>query len=317
MPTACARRSFRSAASNADDLLARLGGVLPPSQDAMSNWRPCDAPGMANPMTRQLHLGLNTGRPRETTSCRALRRVFQQRGLSVPRLAAQDRYRAVPEGRASGGRSSSAHSVRRPRSMAPSGGRSRLHPALKGGNLLVRPGAVAGHRAVPQAPQDRVTVAGDVVMRPEVEGEPHRPAVALTKERLDVLREADRVVCGQNSPPVDAFQGDYGSRALVTSLSLLNRPCRSRRGRGSYLARATSIQQTLSSTRGRCPRVRRVVRAGDTGGRCANVVARLLASPTHFCADATVFVMGSVPFALLGTGEARRGAGLNDCADHR
>ena len=96
MPTACERRSFPSAASNGDDLLARLGGVLPPSQDAMSNWRPCDAPGMANPMTRQLHLGLNTGRPRETTSCRALRQVFQQRGLSVPRLAAQDQYRAVP-----------------------------------------------------------------------------------------------------------------------------------------------------------------------------------------------------------------------------
>jgi hypothetical protein len=58
-------------------------------------------------------------------------------------------------------------------------------------------------------------------------------------------------------------------------------------------------------------------RSGDTGVRCANVVARLLASPTHFCAEATVFVMGGVPFALLGTGEARRCAGLDDCPDHR
>jgi hypothetical protein len=44
MPTAFERRSFPSAAINGDDLLARLGGVLRPSQDAMSSWRPCDAP---------------------------------------------------------------------------------------------------------------------------------------------------------------------------------------------------------------------------------------------------------------------------------
>src|SRR5881392_1150229 len=54
-------------------------------------------------------------------------------------------------------------------------------------------------------------------------------------------------------------------------------------------------------------------RAGHTGVRCANVVARLLASPTYVRAEATVLVMGSVPFALLGTGEACRGAGLDDC----
>jgi hypothetical protein len=58
-------------------------------------------------------------------------------------------------------------------------------------------------------------------------------------------------------------------------------------------------------------------RAGHSRFRCANVVARLLASPTNFRADATVFVMGSVPLALLGTGEARRGAGLDDCPDYR
>jgi hypothetical protein len=51
--------------------------------------------------------------------------------------------------------------------------------------------------------------------------------------------------------------------------------------------------------------------------RCADVVARLLASTTHLRANATVFVMGGVPFALLGTGEARRGAGFDDCPDHR
>ena len=43
MPTACERRSFPRAAINGDDLLARLGGVLRPSQDAMSSPRPCDA----------------------------------------------------------------------------------------------------------------------------------------------------------------------------------------------------------------------------------------------------------------------------------
>jgi hypothetical protein len=34
--------------------------------------------------------------------------------------------------------------------------------------------------------------------------------------------------------------------------------CRSHRGRGGHLAQTTSIQQTLSSTRGKCPRVHRV-----------------------------------------------------------
>jgi hypothetical protein len=93
--------------------------------------------------------------------------------------------------------------------------------------------------------------------------------------------------------------------------------CRSRRGRGGHLAQTTSIQQTLSSTRGKVRECVEPSRAGHTGVRCADVVACLLASPTDFCADATVFVMGSVPFALLGTGEARRGAGLDDCPDHR
>jgi hypothetical protein len=42
-------------------------------------------------------------------------------------------------------------------------------------------------------------VAGDVVVRPEVERPFHRLTVALPKERLDVALEADRLIgCGQN-----------------------------------------------------------------------------------------------------------------------
>ena len=44
------------------------------------------------PGERELHLGLNARRSREATSCRALRQVFQQRGLPEPRLAAQDQH---------------------------------------------------------------------------------------------------------------------------------------------------------------------------------------------------------------------------------
>ena len=41
----------------------------------------------------------------------------------------------------------------------------RVDPALKGCDLLVRPGAVAGHRAVAQAAQNGLAAAGDVVAR--------------------------------------------------------------------------------------------------------------------------------------------------------
>ena len=47
---------------------------------------------LLQPGERELHLGLNARRSREATSCRALRQVFQQRGLSEPRLAAQDQH---------------------------------------------------------------------------------------------------------------------------------------------------------------------------------------------------------------------------------
>jgi hypothetical protein len=59
---------------------------------------------------------------------------------------------------------------------------------------VVRPGAVAGHRAVAKARQDRLGVSGNVVARPEVERPFHRLTIALSKERLDVLLEANRLM---------------------------------------------------------------------------------------------------------------------------
>ena len=46
----------------------------------------------------------------------------------------------------------------------------------------------------PAAAEDLGGVAADVVVRPQVEGEAHRLAVPLAEQRLDVRREADRLV---------------------------------------------------------------------------------------------------------------------------
>jgi hypothetical protein len=73
-------------------------------------------------------------------------------------------------------------------------GRSGVDPVLEEGDPLFWPSAVAGHRAVTEAFQYGAAVSRDVVVRPEVERPFHRVAVALSKERLDVLVEADRLV---------------------------------------------------------------------------------------------------------------------------
>jgi hypothetical protein len=48
---------------------------------------------------------------------------------------------------------------------------------------------------------------------------------------------------------------------------------------------------------------------------CEEVVAYLLASSTHLCAEAAVFVVGSVKLALLGTGQAGHCTGFDARAD--
>src|SRR5215472_4327319 len=69
-------------------------------------------------------------------------------------------------------------------------------PAAEHLDLLLRPGAVAGHGAVAQALQDAGRVRLYVAWRPQVEGERHRLAVVLAEQRLDVRREADGLVRG-------------------------------------------------------------------------------------------------------------------------
>src|ERR1700674_4474512 len=69
------------------------------------------------------------------------------------------------------------------------------YPPLERVDLLARPRAVTGHRAVADALEDGVGVALDLVVGPEVKRELHRLAVAMAEQRLDVLFEADRLVC--------------------------------------------------------------------------------------------------------------------------
>ena len=69
-----------------------------------------------------------------------------------------------------------------------------LGPAAEHLDLLLRPGAVAGHGAVAQAREDAGRVRLHVGLRPQVERERHGLAVALAEQRLDVRREADRLV---------------------------------------------------------------------------------------------------------------------------
>jgi hypothetical protein len=77
---------------------------------------------------------------------------------------------------------------------------SSLDPGLEDPDLGIRPSAVAGHRAVPEALQDGLAVPGNLVARPEIEGELHRLTIAFAEQRPDVLLEADRVaVCGHEA----------------------------------------------------------------------------------------------------------------------
>jgi hypothetical protein len=71
-----------------------------------------------------------------------------------------------------------------------SGRRPAGDPALEDGDVLRRPYPVAGHRAVAEAPEDRVLVCLDVAVGPEVEGFEHRIAVLFAEHRTDITLEA-------------------------------------------------------------------------------------------------------------------------------
>ena len=94
---------------------------------------------------------------------------------------------------------------------------------LKEVDFLIRPGAVTGHRAVPEPAKNGVAVLDDVVVRPEVERRTHRLTVALAEEGLDVLRVADRLLgCGQKD--LLYFGLDPGSDWIVGEAAAKNPP---------------------------------------------------------------------------------------------
>src|SRR5262245_42587894 len=68
-----------------------------------------------------------------------------------------------------------------------------VDPALKGVDLFFGPGAVAGHCPGAHSGEDMVRVSADVVIRPEVERELHRLAIARPEHRLDIVFETDRL----------------------------------------------------------------------------------------------------------------------------
>ena len=70
---------------------------------------------------------------------------------------------------------------------------SRVDPALEDGDPVLRPSSVARHRPRPHAIEDRSGVPGHLLVRPQVERKAHRSTIEVAKERLDVLREADRL----------------------------------------------------------------------------------------------------------------------------
>jgi len=64
-------------------------------------------------------------------------------------------------------------------------------PAREDVDLLLGPGAGAGHGASLQLAEDGLGVLADIVIRPLVKGKPHRLAVIWAEQRPDVLLETD------------------------------------------------------------------------------------------------------------------------------
>jgi NAD(P)-dependent dehydrogenase (short-subunit alcohol dehydrogenase family) len=81
-----------------------------------------------------------------------------------------------------------------------------VDPAAEDGDTLGGPCSVARHRSGLESAEDGVGVGRDVVDRPEIEGEAHRFAVALAKQRLDVLfathRPSSIALAAASPPPV-------------------------------------------------------------------------------------------------------------------
>src|SRR2546430_3559431 len=77
---------------------------------------------------------------------------------------------------------------------------ARLDPGAERGDLLVGPGAVAGHVALLEALQDGLGVLLDVLVAPQVEGEAHALLVLLAEQRLDVALVAERLGVAHRSP---------------------------------------------------------------------------------------------------------------------
>src|SRR5262245_45066050 len=82
--------------------------------------------------------------------------------------------------------------ISRPRGAASerSLGLSVLDPALEEVDLCRWPRAIARHRAVTEAREDRIGMSADVVVRPEVEPGLHRLSVTLAEQGFDVGFEA-------------------------------------------------------------------------------------------------------------------------------
>src|SRR5262249_60266586 len=93
---------------------------------------------------------------------------------------------------------------------AASPGHAGVDPTLEGVDLRSRPRPVARHRSGTEPADDRAAVTGDVVERPEIEGEEHRLAIPFAEQRSDVSLIGYRFVIGgqrRASPGALAFSG--------------------------------------------------------------------------------------------------------------
>src|SRR5262249_44742603 len=68
---------------------------------------------------------------------------------------------------------------------------SCLHPATEEFDAFFGPGSITRHRAALQPAQNFRRVLRNVGLLPQIEGEPHRLAIHLSKERLDMRAETD------------------------------------------------------------------------------------------------------------------------------
>src|SRR5690348_3900066 len=83
-------------------------------------------------------------------------------------------------------------------------------PPLEAFHLPLRPGAITGHRTIPQAFEDRGGVLLDLVVRRQVKRPSHGFVVHRTEQRLDVLLEAHPFfIGGHNITPLRSAVGEH------------------------------------------------------------------------------------------------------------